>query len=85
MPAGKFIRSGEGNVGILDKRSIMAVFFQNVRQTCCVWQVAVDNGKLQIPAVKAEIVASAYIIACNLEFCCFVPAARTAAVAGFVL
>lgn len=97
MPAGKFIRSGEGNVGILDKRSIMAVFFQNVRQTCCVWQVAVDNGKrflslvsvlsgkLQIPAVKAEIVASAYIIACNLEICCFVPAARTAAVAGFVL
>ena len=45
MPAGKFIRSGEGNVGILDKRSIMAVFFKNVRQTCCVLQVAVDNGK----------------------------------------
>lgn len=47
--------------------------------------VSVLSGKLQIPAVKAEIVASAYIIACNLEICCFVPAARTAAVAGFVL
>ena len=42
--------------------------------------VSVLSGKLQIPAVKAEIVASAYIIACNLEICCFVPAARTAAV-----
>lgn len=97
MPAGKFIRSGEGNVGILDKRSIMAVFFKMSDRLVAFGRlllttekrflslVSVLSGKLQIPAVKAEIVASAYIIACNLEICCFVPAARTAAVAGFVL
>lgn len=45
MPAGKFIRSGEGNVGIWIKEALWPMFFQNVRQTCCVWQVAVDNGK----------------------------------------
>lgn len=97
MPAGKFIRSGEGNVGILDKKSIMAVFFKMSDRLVAFGRlllttekrflslVSVLSGKLQIPAVKAEIVASAYIIACNLEICCFVPAARTAAVAGFVL
>lgn len=85
MPAGKFIRSGEGNVGILDKRSIMALFFKMLDRLVAFGRlllttekrflslVSVLSGKLQIPAVKAEIVASAYIRPATWKFAVLLP------------